>query len=139
LPIACIEACLPGVLELRTLGEGFCLIINVPPRHLKSLCGSIALPAWYLGHNPSAQILCVSYAQDLSDKLSRDCRNVVSSNWYRATFGTRLSTQRQSVQEFVTKEEGCRLATSIGVLTGRGADVIIIDDPLKPDEASSDG
>lgn len=97
------------------------------------------MPAWYLGHNPSAQILCVSYAQDLSDKLSRDCRSVMASNWYKATFGTRLSTQRQSVQEFKTKDEGCRLATSIdGVLTGFGADLIIIDDPLKPDEASSD-
>lgn len=126
-----LEACRQG--KIRRL------IINVPPRHLKSLCGSIALPAWYLGHNPSAQILCVSYAQDLSDKLSRDCRSVMASNWYKATFGTRLSTQRQSVQEFKTKDEGCRLATSIdGVLTGFGADLIIIDDPLKPDEASSD-
>jgi len=63
----------------------------------------------------------------------------MASNWYKATFGTRLSTQRQSVQEFKTKDEGCRLATSIdGVLTGFGADLIIIDDPLKPDEASSD-
>jgi predicted phage terminase large subunit-like protein len=126
-----LEACRQG--KIRRL------IINVPPRHLKSLCGSIALPAWYQGHNPAAQILCVSYAQDLSDKLSRDCRNVMSSNWYKDNFGTRLSTQRQSVQEFVTKDEGYRLATSIGgVLTGRGADLIIIDDPLKPDEASSD-
>src|SRR6266436_10074285 len=50
------------------------LIINLPPRHLKSLLASVALPAWCLGHDPSAQILCVSYAQDLADKLSRDCR-----------------------------------------------------------------
>src|SRR6266403_2048139 len=47
------------------------LIINLPPRHLKSLLASIALPAWCLGHDPSAQILCVSYAQDLADKLAR--------------------------------------------------------------------
>src|SRR5437667_10124717 len=50
------------------------LIINLPPRHLKSLIASIAFPAWCLGHDPSAQILCVSYAQDLADKLARDCR-----------------------------------------------------------------
>ena len=49
------------------------LIINLPPRHLKSLMASIACPAWCLGHDPSAQILCVSYAQDLADKLARDC------------------------------------------------------------------
>ena len=50
------------------------LIINLPPRHLKSLLASIAFPAWCLGHDPSAQILCVSYAQDLADKvLLEDC------------------------------------------------------------------
>ena len=48
------------------------LIINLPPRHLKSLMASIAFPAWCLGHDPSAQILCVSYAQDLADKLARE-------------------------------------------------------------------
>jgi hypothetical protein len=50
------------------------LIINLPPRHLRSLLASIAFPAWCLAHDPSAQILCVSYAQDLADKLARDCR-----------------------------------------------------------------
>ena len=50
------------------------LIINLPPRYLKSLLASIAFPAWHLGHDPSAQILCVSYGQDLADKLARDCR-----------------------------------------------------------------
>jgi hypothetical protein len=49
------------------------LVVNLPPRHLKSLLASVAFPAWCLGHDPSAQILCVSYAQDLADKLSRDC------------------------------------------------------------------
>ena len=48
------------------------LIINLPPRHLKSHLASVAFPAWCLGRNPSAQILCVSYAQELADKLSRD-------------------------------------------------------------------
>jgi hypothetical protein len=55
------------------------LIINLPPRHLKSLLASIAFPAWCLGHHPSAQILCVSYAQDLADKLARDCRSIMMS------------------------------------------------------------
>ena len=66
------------------------LIINLPPRHLKSLMASIAFPAWCLGHDPSAQILCVSYAQDLSDKLARDCRNIMLSPWYGRIFPTRL-------------------------------------------------
>jgi predicted phage terminase large subunit-like protein len=114
------------------------LIINLPPRHLKSLMASIAFPAWCLGHDPSAQILCVSYAQDLADKLARDCRSIMMSPWYRQIFRTRLAAHRQAVQEFITTRHGYRLATSIGgVLTGRGADIIMIDDPLKPEEALS--
>jgi hypothetical protein len=115
------------------------LIINLPPRHLKSLMASIAFPAWCLGHDPSAQILCVSYAQDLADKLARDCRSIMMSRWYRGIFPTRLAAHRQAVQEFITTAQGYRLATSNGgVLTGRGADIILIDDPLKPEEALSD-
>jgi predicted phage terminase large subunit-like protein len=115
------------------------LIINLPPRHLKSLMASIAFPAWCLGHDPSAQILCVSYAQDLAEKLARDCRSIITSPWYRRLFPTRFGSQRQAVQEFVTTRQGYRLATSTGgVLTGRGADIILIDDPLKPEEALSD-
>ena len=114
------------------------LIINLPPRHLKSLMASIAFPAWCLGHDPSAQILCVSYAQDLADKLARDCRSIMLSPWYRQIFRTRLAAHRQAVQEFITTRHGYRLATSIGgVLTGRGADIIMIDGPLKPEEALS--
>ena len=115
------------------------LIINLPPRHLKSLLVSIAFPAWCLGHDPSAQILCVSYAQDLAGKLARDCRSIMMSPWYRRIFPTRLAPHRQAVQEFITTRQGYRLATSNGgVLTGRGADIILIDDPLKPEEALSD-
>ena len=114
------------------------LIINLPPRHLKSLMASIAFPAWCLGHDPSAQILCVSYGQDLADKLARDCRSIMMSPWYRRMFPTRLAPHRQAVQEFITTRQGYRLATSTGgVLTGRGANLILIDDPLKPEEALS--
>src|SRR3984893_16644390 len=115
------------------------LIINLPPRHLKSLMASIAFPAYCLGHDPSAQILSVSYAQDLADKLARDCRSIMMSPWYRRIFPTRLAPHRQAVQEFITTRQGYRLATSTGgVLTGRGADIILIDDPLKPEEALSE-
>ena len=120
-------------------GEIRRLIINLPPRSLKSLMSSIAFPAWCLGHDPSAQILCVSYAQDLADKLARDCRSIMMSPWYQRIFPTRLAPHRQAVQEFLTTRQGYRLATSNGgVLTGRGADIILIDDPLKPEEALSD-
>lgn len=115
------------------------LIINVPPRSLKSLLTSVALPAFWLGHDPSAQILCASYGQDLADKLSADCRQVMASEWYQALFPTRLSKTRNAVNEFNTTANGSRMATSVGgVVTGRGADLIILDDPLKPEEALSD-
>ena len=61
------------------------LIVNVPPRHLKSHLASVAFPAWCLGHESGLQILCVSYAQDLADKLSRDCRHIVAGDPNKAT------------------------------------------------------
>jgi predicted phage terminase large subunit-like protein len=127
--------------KLEEVRRGTCkrLIINVPPRHLKSHVASIAFPAWLLGHNPAIQIMCVSYAQDLSDKLARDSRILMTSPFYQALFNTRLSRDRDTVAEFETAEGGYRLSTSIGgVVTGRGADVIFIDDPLKADDALSE-
>ncbi len=113
------------------------LIINLPPRGLKSHCASIVFPAWYLGHDPTGQIICASYGQDLADKFARDCRTIMMAEWYRRIFRTRLAN-RQAVADFTTTEQGVRMSTSVGgVLTGRGADLIIIDDPLKPDEALS--
>ena len=115
------------------------LIINVPPRHLKSHCASVAFVAWLLGHNPSAQIMCVSYAQDLADKHARDCRMLMTARWYRELFSTRVSSSKHAAAEFTTTLQGSRKATSVGgVVTGRGGDFIIIDDPMKPDEAMSD-
>jgi len=114
------------------------LIINLPPRHLKSLMASMAFPAWCLGRDPSAQLLCVSYSRDLSDALARDCRSIMMSRWYRRIFRTRLAPHRQAVEEFLTTRQGYRLSTSVGgALTGRGADIIMIDDPLKPEDALS--
>jgi len=126
-----LEACRRG--EIRRL------IINVPPRSLKSLCASVAFPAFLLGHDPSAQIICASYGEVLADKLARDTRTLMQSAWYRGTFGNLLASARPSAQEIVTTKRGFRFATSVGgVLTGRGADYLIIDDPSKPEEAVSD-
>jgi predicted phage terminase large subunit-like protein len=114
------------------------LIVNLPPRQLKSHCASVAFPAWYLAHHPAAHIICASYGQDLADKFARDCRRIMTSAWYQRLFPVRLA-DRQAVHDFATTERGTRMATSVGgVLTGRGADLIIIDDPLKPDEALSE-
>ena len=115
-------------------------IINMPPRYMKSMICSIALPAWILGHNPKAQILCVSYNDELAEKFAISCRDVMQSDWYRELFPmTRLHQSRQAVNDFATTRGGGRIATSVGgTLTGRGADWIIIDDPQKSVDATSE-
>lgn len=129
-----------SALEACRRGEITRLIINQPPRSLKSQCASVAFVAYLLGQDPAAQIICASYGQDLANKHALDCRTILTSSWYRDLFPrTQLSSERQAIQEFMTTQQGFRLSTSVGgVLTGRGADYIIIDDPLKPDEALSD-
>jgi predicted phage terminase large subunit-like protein len=121
-------------------GETKRLIITVPPRYLKSICASVAFPAWLLGHNPAARIICISYSADSASSHARDCRRVMKSEWYKRIFpGTRLSREKNAEMEFMTTRRGYRLATSFGgPLTGRGGNYIIIDDPLKADEAMSE-
>lgn len=116
------------------------LIINLPPRSLKSVCASVAFPAWLLGHDPGRRIVCVSYAEDLANKHARDCRSVIESDWYKTTFpNTRINPRKRTENEFETTRNGYRISTSIGgTLTGRGGNMIIIDDPLKPAEGLSD-
>ena len=127
--------------SLEDVAHGNCkrLIINVPPRHLKSHSASIAFPAWFLGHFPEKQVACVSYAQDFSDTLARHSRRLMDSAFYQALFHTRISRRRDTVADFETTRGGFRFSTSVGGgFTGRGGDVIVIDDPLKADEALSD-
>jgi predicted phage terminase large subunit-like protein len=116
------------------------LIMTVPPRSLKSICASVAFPAWILAHDPSARIICISYSADLAARHARDCRRIMESEWYLRLFpATRISREKNSEMEFVTTAQGYRYSTSIGgTLTGRGANYIIIDDSLKADEAMSD-
>jgi predicted phage terminase large subunit-like protein len=115
------------------------LIINMPPRSLKSVAGSVAFPAFVLGHDPSRRIICISYSGDLAKKHANDFRAVLEAPWYRELFpGTRIG-QKDSETEIELTVRGSRLATSVGgTLTGRGGDLIIIDDPLKPDDAYSE-
>lgn len=121
-------------------GKNNRLIINIPPRNMKSIICSVALPAYLLGKNPKTNIICVSYSDDLATKFANDCRTVIQSQWYGELFPlTKLKVNRRSINDFETTHGGGRMATSIGgTLTGRGADWIIIDDPLKPADAMSD-
>lgn len=121
-------------------GETTRLIINMPPRYLKSVSASVALPAWVLGHNPGARIICVSYGDELARKHARDCRQVIEASWYRRLFPKTVINPRKNTEtEITTTVNGYRYTTSIGgALTGRGADLIIIDDPIKVRDAASE-
>ncbi len=133
-----IEA-LAEKLEAVRKGEVKRLIINLPPRALKSLCVSVAWPAWILGHDPTARVLCASYAAPLALKHSLDTRLVMNAPWYRAAFPqTRLARDQNEKHKFVTTGRGFRFATSVGgTLTGEGGNFLIIDDPQTPLQALS--
>ncbi|MBR0938866.1 phage terminase large subunit [Bradyrhizobium jicamae] len=116
------------------------LIINVPPRMMKSTICSVALPAFWLGHEPAKRFICISYSNELAIKLGNDCRELMNSPAYRKLFpNSKLSRQKNTETEFTTTQRGQRMSASIdGSLTGRGGDVIIVDDPIKPTDALRD-
>lgn len=126
-------------LEQVRLGKSRRLLVNIPPRNLKSIMISIAWVAWMLGRNPTLNFVCVSYSNELSGKLARDCLTIMQSTWYKEVVPGTIIAGRRAAMDFETTRHGGRLATSIsGTLTGRGGDIIIIDDAIKPDEAHSD-
>ncbi|HET8721328.1 MAG TPA: phage terminase large subunit [Nitrospira sp.] len=114
------------------------LIITLPPRNLKSLCASVALPGWFLGRNPSERVVVVSYSDFLARSHANDFRLLVNHPIYQATFPA-MRLARDTDREIVTTKRGKRIATSIdGTLTGLGGNLIIIDDPLKLGDAMSE-
>lgn len=115
------------------------LIINAPPRTLKSTCVSVAWPAWILGQNPRARIIVASYSQILSEKLSLDTRCVLQSPWYGKIFPeVEISREQNTKRKLQTTKLGYRFATSVGgSLTGEGGNFLILDDPMNPLQAES--
>jgi predicted phage terminase large subunit-like protein len=126
-------------LEMCVNGDVKRLIINLPPRYGKSYCASVALPAWALGQDPRRKIMCVSYGQDLANDLASMTRKIMQSALYREVFpNTRLTRGRPAVDDLETTAGGRRIATSVGgAVTGLGADIIIVDDPMRADEIYS--
>lgn len=118
-------------------GEIKRLIINIPPRFLKSITVSVAFPAWLMGHNPSQKITCISYAHDLAVKHSSSTKAVMNSDWYKTLFPeTVLTKENEKLLE--TDKRGSRICTSTnGVLTGLGGNYIFLDDPLSLSQAQS--
>ena len=130
---------LADYLERLERGDIRRLIINMPPRYLKSLCVSVAWPAWLLAQNPAARVIVASYAASLSEKHSLDCRKLLEEAWYRGLFpASGLKRGENEKRLFHTQKRGFRLAASVGgALTGYGGDVLIVDDPLNPLQAES--
>ena len=128
--------------QLTRVLQGECkrLIIMVPPRNLKSICASVAFPAFALGQDPTRRIICISYAEALARKHANDCRAVMHSSLYKRLFPkTGISGKKDTELEFATSLGGSRLATSVGgTVTGRGGSLIIIDDPMKSQDAMSE-
>ena len=132
-----IDAIVHELMEVHR-GENRRLIVTQPPRSLKSICTSVAFVAWSLGHDPSHRFACVSYSHELAATFARQFRTVVTSDWYRALF-PRMRLAKDTETECVTTKGGGRFAVPVGgSFTGRGADVIIIDDPMKADDAQSE-
>ncbi len=112
------------------------LIINMPPRYLKSFCVSVAFPAWVLGNNPEKRIIVASYSEKLSLKHSTDCRLIIENEWFQNIFKNCILSKNQNEKyKFSTTFNGYRFATSInGTLTGEGGDILIVDDPHNPQD-----
>jgi predicted phage terminase large subunit-like protein len=119
--------------ELMRVANGDCkrLIINVPPRSAKTICVTISFVAWLMGHDPTKRVMAISYSTDLSRNHAADFRTVVTSAWFRDAFPKfKLAFSRDG--ELQTTLRGSRFAGSIGgSVMGRGADLIVIDDPIK--------
>lgn len=115
------------------------LVVTVPPRHLKSVTASVAFVAWVLGQNPATKIMVATYSHDLARQHSSQTRTIMESDWYRRDFPrTRLREGGKRALELVTTAGGVRKAVSVGgSITGFGADIIIVDDCMKADEAKS--
>ena len=126
-------------LEAVLAGKIKRLIINVPPRSMKSICVSIAWPAWILGLNPKARIIAASYSQILSERLSLDTRYILQTTWYQELFPeVKIIRDQNTKHRFQTTQLGYRFATSVGgTITGEGGNFLIVDDPMNPLQSES--
>jgi len=119
-------------------GEIRRLMIFAPPRHGKSELVSRRFPAWYLGRHPARQFISASYSADLAGDFGRDVRNVVASRGFAALFpGIGLAEDSTARNRWHTNQGGSYVAAGVGTaITGRGADILNIDDPVKDRQAA---
>jgi len=108
------------------------LLLTMPPRHGKSQLTSKGLPPWHLGRYPNHEVMACSYSGSLSVSFSRINREIIRDPAYQALFETRLHPDSQGAEAWMTTEGGGYMAAGVGgAITGKGAHVLIIDDPVK--------
>ncbi len=117
------------------------LIINVPPRHMKSTIGSVMLTAWVWLRFPERRFLYASYSHVLAKRDSVKTRRLVESEWYRSLFNInwKLAADQNEKMRFDNTRNGARLSVSVGgSTTGEGGDVLVVDDPINAVDAHSE-
>jgi len=119
-------------------GEIKRLIVNMPPRHSKSEFASNYLPAWMIGRNPKLKIIQTTHTAELAVRFGRKAKNVIDSPEYQEVFKTKLQEDSKAAGRWETEGGGEYFAAGVGgAITGRGADLLIIDDPHKEQDAMS--
>jgi predicted phage terminase large subunit-like protein len=112
------------------------ILINVPPRSLKSWIFNIALPTYCWILNSSIPVITASYSEVLTLGFSRKALSIINSDWFKQVFGDRVVIDREAVGELITKNGGVRFSTSTtGSIVGKGFNFACLDDPIKPSEA----
>jgi predicted phage terminase large subunit-like protein len=128
-------------LEAVSKGQIRNLLINIPPRHMKSLSVSVFWPTWTWTFKPSTRWLFAAYAQSLTIRDSIRCRRLIESPWYRKNWGSsfQFAGDQNVKSRFDNDKGGFRIATSVGgSVTGEGGDILVIDDPHNVVEAESE-
>tara|TARA_R100001443_G_scaffold31594_2_gene45746 strand:- start:352 stop:1824 length:1473 start_codon:yes stop_codon:yes gene_type:complete len=114
------------------------LIINMPPRHTKSEFASFFLPAWMIGNNPKLKIIQATHTAELAVRFGRKTKHLMDSDEYKELFNTRLMEDSKAAGRWETAQGGEYFAVGVqGAVTGRGADLLIIDDPHSEQDAYS--
>ena len=146
-----VKAVWPGFIEgahhrhiakkFNDLAEGKInrLIVNMPPRHTKSEFASYLLPAWMVGRNPKLKIIQATHTGELAIRFGRKAKNLIDSEEYHKIFKTRLQEDSKAAGRWETEQGGEYFAAGVGgAITGRGADLLIIDDPHSEQDALSE-
>ena len=120
-------------------GEIKRLIVNMPPRHTKSEFASFLLPAWMVGRNPKLKIIQATHTGELAIRFGRKAKHLIDSEEYSKIFETRLQEDSKAAGRWETAQGGEYFAAGVGgAITGRGADLLIIDDPHSEQDAMSE-